>query len=62
MNSGDMANSFGRSFLAGTTIDLATTPADVTLAGQDDGAQLGASTVGGDLNGDGIDEIGRAHV
>ena len=47
---------FGRSFLAGTTIDLATTPADVTLAGQDDGAQLGASTVGGDLNNDGIDE------
>src|SRR5262249_23479456 len=47
---------FGRSFVAGTTIDLANTPADVTLAGQDDGALLGTSTVGGDLNGDGIDE------
>ena len=47
---------FGRAFVAGTTIDLGTTPVDVALAGPEDGVELGASMVGGDLNGDGVDE------
>jgi hypothetical protein len=47
---------FGRTFQPGTTIDLRTTSADVALAGPDDGAELGATMLGGDLNGDGVDE------
>jgi hypothetical protein len=47
---------FGRSFVSGTAIDLANEAADVTLAGPHDGAELGASVSGGDLNGDGFDD------
>ncbi len=47
---------FGRGFPRGLVLDLATSPADVTLVGPHDGAELGASVSGGDMNGDGFDE------
>jgi putative metal-binding protein/FG-GAP repeat protein len=47
---------FGRPFEAGTTIDLATESADVTVVGPQDGAELGASLCAGDMDNDGIDE------
>ena len=47
---------FGRDFGPGTTINLGTTPADVSLAGPHGDAELGGSITGGDLNNDGIDE------
>lgn len=47
---------FGRPFQRGTEIDLGSDAADVTLAGPSQGAELGASVTGGDLNADGLDE------
>lgn len=47
---------FGRSFSSGLVKDLAMDPADVTLSGPHDDAELGATVTGGDLDDDGFDE------
>ena len=47
---------FGRPFVRGTVINVRPGDADVTLAGPHDGAELGASLIGGDMNADGLDE------
>jgi hypothetical protein len=46
----------GRAFPRGVILDLATDPADVSLAGPHDRSQLGTSVSGGDMNADGFDE------
>jgi hypothetical protein len=46
----------GRSFNHGTVIDLASTPADVTVMGPHQRAELGAAIAAADLNNDGFDE------
>jgi putative metal-binding protein/FG-GAP repeat protein len=47
---------FGRPFLRGTVVNLATDTADVTLAGPHVDAELGFSVAGGDMNGDAFAE------
>jgi hypothetical protein len=47
---------FGADFAPGTTIDIGSTGADISLVGPVLDAQLGRCVTGGDLNGDGIDD------
>jgi hypothetical protein len=46
----------GRAYLPGTLIDLRADPADVTLVGPHDTAELGLTLTGADLNNDGFDD------
>ncbi|MDH5715244.1 MAG: hypothetical protein OEZ30_06750, partial [Candidatus Aminicenantes bacterium] len=48
---------FGKIFSSPTTIDLSTTPADITIWGDDVLDVLGSAVASGDVNGDGYDDI-----
>jgi hypothetical protein len=55
-SSGEAYAIFGRQTWA-ATIDLSNTPADVTIYGVDPDDRLGSSITGGDVHGDGLDDI-----
>ncbi len=55
-NEGRVYVIFGEAAIGGL-VDLAAGPPDLTVIGVDPGDELGASLAGGDLNGDGVDDL-----